>query len=295
VEEFQDVLAANVFIKPPPPKEYKPQFGTLGELAFARGKTFEFTVSVKEYDPTKGKPEFAITTGAPPGLQIDSRNGKISWKPADDQAIGKFPLTIEARHPSAPEGRLQGKLTVVFREPNSPPEVKVAVLPTAYLGREWRYKLDVTDPETPLEKLKIKLGDGAPEGLSVSMPAGELVWTPPETLKPGDFSVKVEVTDDGTPTQSASATIPLKLEDDAATFTRLTGIVAKDQRWEAMLTDQLKDKATIVYVGDTLNVADVRGTVVDIKPKFVLLKQGERTMRLDLGDDLRKLRPESEG
>jgi hypothetical protein len=293
-DEFHDVLLANVFIKPPPPKEYKPRFDPLNELAFVRGKSFEFTVAVKDYDPTQGKPAFAITAGAPPGLQIDIRTGKIQWKPAEDQPTGKFPLSIEARHPSAEDGRLQGKLTVVFREPNSTPQIKVVPPPVAYLGRQWKYKLDVTDPETPLEKLKIKL-DGAPEGLSVAMPAGELVWTPPESLKPGDFSVKVEVTDDGTPAQTVTATVPLKLQDDAASFTKLTGIVARDEQWEAMLTDQLQDKALIVHVGDTLNIADVSGTITDIKPKFVLVKQGEQTMRLDLGDNLRSLQPAGEG
>lgn len=294
-EDFREVLASNVFIKPPPPKKYDLKVGPLGEMAFVRGKSFEFTVPVKDYDPTLGKPEFLITAGAPPGLQIERGNGKISWKPAADQAVGKFPLTIEVRHPSAKSGRVQDKLTVVIREPNAPPTINVPPPPVAFLGRRWTYKLDVTDPGTPLDKLKIKLGDGAPEGLAVVMPAGELQWTAPETLKPGDFTVKVEVTDDGIPSQTVSANLTLKLEDDDAQFTKLTGIVARNEQWEAMLYNQLKDKATIVHVGDTVTISDVSGTIADIKPKFVLVKQGEQLMRLELGENLRDLRPVKEG
>jgi hypothetical protein len=292
-EDFREVLAANVFIKPPPPKKYDLRVGPLGEMAFVRGKSFEFTIPVKDYDPTLGKPEFTVAGSTPPGLSIDRGNGRITWRPAADQPAGKFPLTVEVRHPSAKNGRVQDKLTIVFREPNAPPVINAGTPPVAFLGRPWTHKLDVADPETPLEMLKIRLADGAPEGLAVV--DGELRWTAPETLAPGDFNVRVEITDDGTPSQSVSTTLALKLQDDDAQFTKLTGIVSKNQRWEAMLYNQLKDKATVVQVGDAIHVADVTGTVADIKPKFVLVKQGEQLMRLDLGENFRSLRPAPEG
>jgi hypothetical protein len=62
-----------------------------------------------------------------------------------------------------------------------------------------------------------------------------------------------------------------------------------------MLYNQLKDKATIVHVGDTVSLADIAGTIADIKPKFVLVKQGEQLMRLNLGENFRDLRPATEG
>jgi len=299
-DDFRELLAANPFIKPPPPRKYEPKYGPTGEQVFVRGKTFELTITASNYDPTLGKPEYSIASGAPPGLQFDRGTGKITWKPADDQLAGKYPMMIEARHPSSPGGKQELPLTIVFREPNTTPQLKPGSPPVAYIGREWKFPLDVTDAETSREKLSIKLGDGAPQGLTVAN--GELHWTPPESLLPGNFNVQVTVTDDGTPPQSATATVPLKLEDDAAQFTKLTGVVGINDEQMALLFNQLRDQSTRVRIGDTVHVADVTGIVTDIKPKYLLLKQGEQVLRWNLGATLRELektstpepRPESE-
>jgi len=105
----------------------------------------------------------------------------------------------------------------------------------------------------------------------------------------------VEVTDDGTPAQTTSATLTLKLQEDDASFTKLTGIVTTNNVPEAFLYNQIADKSFFVRVGDSVSIGDVSGTVTDIKPKFLLLKQGEQVVRLDIGRTLRELRPQSDG
>jgi hypothetical protein len=290
-EQFREVLKANPFIKPPPPRKYEVKVGPLAEQVFERGRSLEFTIPVSDYDPTLGTPEFAITSGAPPGMQLDRNTGKVSWKPAADQSTGRFPLKLEVRHPSAPDGRREGSVTVVFREPNTRPTLKTPDPPVAYIGRAWKLKLDLHDAETPREKLAVKLGDGAPEGLTVDAAAGELHWTPPETLAPGEFHVQVTVSDDGTPTQSNSVTLTLQLEDDAALFTRLVGIVNVNDDPVAVFYNQLKNQSLRVRVGDALHVSDISGTVAEIHPKAVVLRQDDKLVRLELSRHLRELTP----
>jgi hypothetical protein len=288
-EEFRELLRRNPFIKPPPPKQYQLELGPLGEQVVVRGEQLDYTLPVKGYDSTLGKPEFVLAAPAPAGLQLDRNSGKITWRPTAEQPAGKVPLSLEIRHPNAPHGKLTAELTLVLREPNSKPVVNLTPLPVAYVGREWVYPLDLSDLETPRERLNIRLADGAPAGLTVALPAGELRWNPPETLTPGNFNVSLTVTDDGTPPQSTTTTFTLRLEDDAAQFTRLVGVVNRNGTPEAQLYNRLSDKTTYVHLGDRLRVADVEGEVTEIGLKHVLLKQGDQVLRWGLGDSLRDL------
>lgn len=287
-EEFRELLAANVFIKPPPPKEYKLQLGPLAEQAFARGDSLSYSIPVQDYDPTLGKPEFVIKNDPPPGLILDRGVGKITWTPKPDQPIGEFKLELEVRHPSAANGVESGTLNVVFREPNSAPTADNPTPQKAYIGRVWTFALPFQDAETPVEQLALKL-ENPPEGVVLDAAKRELTWTPPPTIKPGDVTINVTATDKGTPPQSKSLAIPVKVEDDAAAFTFLVGAVSVDGTWQAWLYNRAMDQQTVIRVGDMVNISDVQGMVQEIGKDFVVLKQGEHVQRLKLGQNLREL------
>lgn len=287
-EEFRELLAANIFIKPPPPKEYKLQFGPLAEQAFARGESLSYIIPVIEYDPTLGKPEFVLKNDPPPGLVLDRGVGKITWTPKTDQPIGEFPLELEVRHPSAANGVESGTLKIVFREPNAIPTAETPPPQKVYIGRVWTFPLTFKDTETPVEQLALKL-DSPPEGVTLDAAKRELTWTPPPTIKPGDVTINVTATDKGIPPQSKTLAIPVKVEDDAAAFTFLVGAVSVDGTWQAWLYNRAKDQQTVIRVGDMVNISDVQGMVSEIGKDFVILKQGEAVQRLELGQNLREL------
>lgn len=288
MDEFREILAANVFIKPPPPKEYKLKVGPITPPAFARGSTLDYTIPVSNYDPTLGKPEFVLVNEAPPGLKLDRGIGKLVWTPDPKQPIGTFPLKLEVRHPSAPDGVATAEVVVTFREPNSRPTAKLEGQPVAYLGRPWSYPLQVEDPETPAHKLVFKL-NSPPAGLTIDSSKRTLEWTPPATQPAGEITVTVDVTDDGIPPNTLTMKIPVKVQDDDAQFTFLVGSVAVDGAWQAWLYNRAQDKRTVIRVGDSVQISDIQGTVAEIGKDFVVLKQGDAEHRLQLGKNLREL------
>ncbi len=288
MEEFRKILAANVFIKPPPPKEYKLKIGPITPPAFARGASLDFTIPVSNYDPTLGKPEFVLVNEPPPGLRLDRGIGKLMWTPDPKQAIGTFPLKLEVRHPSAANGVETADVIVTFREPNSQPTAKLDGLPIAYLGRPWSFPLQVEDPETPANKLVFKL-ESPPPGLTIDSVKRTLEWTPPSTQPAGEITVTVAVTDDGLPPNTLTMKIPVKVQDDDAQFTFLVGSVAVDGAWQAWLYNRAQDKRTVIRVGDSVQISDIQGTVAEIGKDFVVLKHGDAEHRLQLGKNLREL------
>jgi hypothetical protein len=62
-----------------------------------------------------------------------------------------------------------------------------------------------TDADQPVQTLSFSLEPGAPSGASIT-PAGVFSWTPTEAQGPGGYNITVRVSDNGTPSLSASRT-----------------------------------------------------------------------------------------
>ena len=288
-EEFQELLAANIFVKPAPPKDYRLKLGPLGEKTYTRGsRPFEFTIAAMNYDSTKGRPEFSLVGTPLPGLQLDKATGKLTWKPDEKQKASKYPVKFEVKHPSASGGKLSESVTILLREPNTPPKFAKRTPPPVILGREWKFAPEVSDAESSVGKLTWKLGDDPPSGLAIDESTGELSWTPEDSVPVGEAIAKVTATDDGMPPQSSTLELTLDVQDDLATFTRLTGIFEKDADRRAILYDRSQNKTTELRAGDKFTVADVQGTVTTISSKYLIFTSGDEAMRLELGQSLRE-------
>ena len=292
-EEFQELLTANIFVKPAPPKDYRLKLGPLGEKTFTRGsRPFEFTISAMGYDTTKGKPEFSLVGTPLPGLQLDKATGKLTWKPDEKLKADKYPVKFEVKHPSASGGKLSESVTILLRDPNTPPKFSKRTPPPVILGREWKFAPEVSDAESSVGKLTWKLGDDPPAGLAINETTGELSWTPEDSVPVGEILAKITATDDGMPPQSSTLELKLDVQDDLAMFTRLSGIFAKDADRRAILYDRSQNKSSELREGDMFTVADVKGTVTTIATKYLIFASGDEAKRLELGQSLREATPQ---
>jgi hypothetical protein len=128
--------------------------------------------------------------------------------------------------------------------------------------------------------------------MTIDSRTGEIKWTPDESTEAGEKTVQVTVTDDGNPSQSASQSLKLNVQDDAAMFTYLTTIFAVDGKVLAKLYDRSQDKWTELRVGSRFAIADVRGTVSQIEKKQIVFTDGENIHRLQIGQSLREFSTE---
>jgi hypothetical protein len=288
-EEMKRLLESSVFVKPAPPVQYKPRISPIGEKTLVRGKPIEFTIPISGYDQSKGRPEFSLLPTTVTGAKLEKIGGRFMWSPTKEQKSGKYAFRFEVKHPSIAGGKLTDTINIVLRDPNTPPKITTLPTESVFIGRPWKVKLQATDAESAATRLSWKLGENAPEGMRIESRTGELTWTPDDTTDVGETSVQVSVTDDGTPAQTSSATLKLKVQDDAATFTYLTTIFSVNGKTLAKLYDRSQNKTTELRVGSTFAVADIKGSVTKIDRKFLLFDNSEGTHRLNIGQSLREL------
>ncbi|WP_010584174.1 Ig domain-containing protein [Schlesneria paludicola] len=292
LEEFRALIASNIFVKPPP--AYRMKLMASGEKVLTRGKSLDFTIGVSGYDTSQGKPEFAVVGTAPPGLKLD-RFGKVSWKPADDIPAGRYELKFEVRHPSAPQGQMAETQAIRLRDPKTPPKLVTDQTPKVYLNREWKFQPELTKSDDNPSTYTWKLGDRAPAGLAINAKTGELTWTPGDEIAIGELPVAMIISDNDSPPQATTLTLKLNVQDDAAQFTRLTGIFALGDNKRALLTDQSTDRKTELHEGDAFAISDLQGTIKQIDRKFLIMTLGQREIRWDMGQSLREAQARLKG
>lgn len=289
LEEFREFWQTNIFVKPTPPQQYDLKFGPFASVVVVKGKSWEYSIAAKDYDPARGEPTYRIQGDAPKGLTLNEATGQIVWKPDAKQPAGNYPIEVSVKHPSAPEGRLVTELPLVLAEPNTPPKFKSIGPQKVYRGQPWQITVIAEDSDRPQQELTFKLGTGAPAGCEIDAKTGELTWTPDDSQAAGAVSIMVSATDDGTPSKTSNVTIPVTVMEDTAKQTFLAGIVDINDERKAWFRDNSQDRNTYLRVGDEIRIADISAEIIEIAATQVMVRRGESDYRLKLGATVRSL------
>lgn len=261
----------------------------------SQGKPWTAELDLQNWDPTQGTPIFKLESGAPEGMFLDAELGKLSWTPDEDQELGEYDVPVAVYGADEATPVLESRLTLEVRQPNSPPELRVAGPVSVWLGRPFTYTVKAEDDDLPDDRLQYSLsGEDIPEGLRISASTGTLVWTPSDDLSIEDIQVEVTVTDGGSPPESDTATLTLRLRDDAALYTYLVGSITQGDKREAWLLDRTTNRRTTLHEGDKVSVADFAGTVAQIEPEAIRMLSDGQLYRLAIGDNFRKVTPWTE-
>ncbi len=290
---YAKLAAANPFRKPRPPVQFKPRLNPSGSLLVTKGTPWTVNVKAESWDPEAGAPKFVAESELPAGLALDEKTGALKWSPAKDFAAGEYPVKIAAIGSFNDKIRASTELKIKVRDANRPPVIRDARPPVAYLGRPWTFDLSATDPD-PNDKLKYAFS-GTPPKDAVIDASGKVTWTPAEDAEAGEVPLAVTVTDSGDPPMTATRSVNIRVEDDAARFTKFVGVVTEGGVAEAWFFDPSINRSTKLKSGSLFKFADVEGTVdaIDEAGAFVVLSTGGQRMRLVSGKTIREMTPEA--
>ncbi|MEZ6101666.1 MAG: putative Ig domain-containing protein [Pirellulaceae bacterium] len=160
---------------------------------FARQSFAEptYRYDVGAFDPDGDTLTYSLPV-KPTGMMIDSQTGAINWAPTLDQQ-GNHPVVVRA---SDGNGGIvdQEFIVCVHGDPSNHAPAIITEPTTIHQldGTEYRYQVHALDPDN--DPITYRLGNGAPDGMTLDAESGELVWSPKST-DIGTHPISVSISD----------------------------------------------------------------------------------------------------
>jgi hypothetical protein len=217
----------------------RPVLGAVEDWRLDEETPLIVALSVDHPDP--GQTVTYGLTEAPPGLQIDSVAGVVSWTPGEAQGPSTNAITVRATDNGTPPLSDTRTFTVIVREVNLPPRWTGPVSRTNNELTLLEIPDLATDPDLPANTLSYALLSG-PAGAAVDPHSGRLWWTPTEAQGPGHHLLSVRVSDDGEPSWSITNQLAVAvLEVNSAPVLTTPGAQTLDELALGNVTNTVRD------------------------------------------------------
>jgi hypothetical protein len=152
-----------------------------------------------------------ILLSGPAAATIDA-NGIISWQTTEADGPGTYTVTTVVTDNGAPPLSATNSFTVTVNEINSAPIITVPSDQTLDELTTLSASASATDPDIPANVLTFSL-HSPPAGMSINPTSGAISWTPTEAQGPSTNTITVVVTDNGSPTLSATNTFKVVVNE----------------------------------------------------------------------------------
>ena len=169
------------------------------------GQPLTVTNSASDADiPTQTLMFSLGTDNLPAGAQINPTNGIFTWTPNEAQGPGTNQITLIVTDGGSPSLSATQTFTITVLEANSAPVLASISDQVLNEGQTLTITNSATDSDEPANVLTFSLGPGAPTNAVIHPSSGVLTWTPTEAQAPGTNQITVLVTDNGSPSLTAT-------------------------------------------------------------------------------------------
>ena len=179
-----------------------------------------------------------------------------------------------------------------FSGPNQLPRFTSPDRLTTEVAKPTSIKIEADDSEK--HSLRFALAGDVPEGLSLDEKTGAVSWTPGTK---GEFPLTIKVTDDGYPPQSVEQSFTIAVTDppptpetpkaampfDDSTQTVLTALLKGGGDGEAWMKVKTRGTTLKLRPGDQFDIGSLKGSVIAVNAKSVVLEIDGRTFEMRSG------------
>ncbi len=162
-------------------------------------------------DPDGDQLTFSLEPGAPAGAQINATNGVFTWNPSEAQGPSSNSITIRVTDNGSPSLSATQTFIVLVNEVNDAPILAGIAPQTVDEKTLLQFTNSASDPENG--ELTFSLEPGAPSGAEINPTNGVFAWTPSEAQGPSSNSITIRVTDNGSPSLSATQTFTVLVNE----------------------------------------------------------------------------------
>jgi hypothetical protein len=167
-----------------------PVLGPIGPKSVVEENTLSFTATASDSDLPAQTLTFSLGSGAPSGASITS-GGAFSWTPTEAQGPGSYVIRIIVSDGTDEDYE---DITVTVYEVNVAPVLGPIGPKSINELTTLSFTATASDSDLPAQTLTFSLGSGAPSGSSITS-AGAFSWTPTEAQGPGNYVVRIIVSD----------------------------------------------------------------------------------------------------
>jgi Right handed beta helix region/Putative Ig domain/Dockerin type I domain len=171
-----------------------PQLQSLSNRSVRVNERVSFAAQASDADIPVNQLRFSLDAGAPAGATIDPVTGVFEWTPADD---GDFAVTVRVTDNGTPVLSTAQSINIKVFPINIGPQLTVNPNQLVAEGTTLNFTATATDGNAK-DILTFTL-IGAPSGATIDTATGVFSWTPTEAQGPNVYTVKVRVTDNGSP------------------------------------------------------------------------------------------------
>lgn len=184
-----------------------PSLSAIGDQVFMEGSGLRVDPTAAPGQPGRGI-VFGLVEG-PAYAAIDPQSGRVTWSPPETYNAGRYRFTIEASDVDFPGLASYRSFEVEYRKTNTPPTF--APIEPQSINQHGTLVVYVaaTDTDFPTQSLTYGLLPNSPVGATIDPQTGELRWTLPPSVEPGNHLIAIEVRDSGMPQQISTLAIPI--------------------------------------------------------------------------------------
>lgn len=193
---------------------FVPVLNPLGDQTVNEGSALSLAATAIDPDGPQDTITFSLGSGAPAGTSINPTSGQFTWTPGEAQGPGLYSITVIATDSGSPQRSSSRTFSISVAEVNSPPALGAIAPQTATEGQLLRIPAQGQDLDVPANTLIYRLGSVAPDGVVIDPATGILLWTPTEAQGPSSISITIVVSDNGSPSLSASQTFNVTVLED---------------------------------------------------------------------------------
>ncbi len=177
----------------------------------------------------------------------------------------------------------------LYEPPNQAPRYSGGRSIEAIVGRDSPTPLSFKDPEG--HDVRVELGEEPPEFVRLDSRSGTLRVNSDVTQ---EFELLVRAIDNGYPKRTTEQTITVRVVEppppppdppstpvfDDASQTVLTALVQGRDDWTAWMHIRTRDQTVKLKIGDNFDIGSLKGTVIDVNPRYAILEIDGRRFEL---------------
>ena len=189
-----------------------PVLATVSDVTVDEGDLVSLDFTATDADEPAQILTYAIDVSSPAGATFHTSTGEFRWTPDESEGGSQYTITVTVTDDGTPALSDTTSVTITVNEVNSVPTITDPGSQLLEMGETLSLTLEANDIDQPPNALTWSLDAGAPSGAVLDPNTGQLTWTPTPTDGPGNHTIPVRVTDDGSPAESATLSLDVVVE-----------------------------------------------------------------------------------